>query len=50
MKLIISSKYSKFNVDSENAIDISKKRLALQIITFELVAVNCPYYYDNTPS
>ena len=34
----------KINVDSK----IDKKLFVFQIIAFELVAVNSPYYYENT--
>ena len=44
------SKCSKFNVQSKTAIEIEKKffRLVFEIIVFELVALNSPYYYENT--
>ena len=44
------SKYSKFNVDCKNAIKNWEKVLVFQIIAFQLVAVNSPYYYENTHS
>ena len=50
MRLIVFSKSSKYNVDSENAMKNQKMFLGFRIIASELVAVNSPYYYENTRS
>ena len=46
MRLFFFLKMFKINVDSK----IDKKLLVFQIIAFELVAVNSPYYYENSRS
>ena len=40
----------KFNADSKNAIKFEKAFLVFQIIAFELVGINSPYYYESTHS
>ena len=48
--LILKKKIPKFNVHSKNTIKMEKFFLVFQITVFELVAVNFPYYYENTRS
>ena len=50
MRLIVFSKYSKFNADSENTIKkIEKMILVFQIIGPEVVVGNYPFCSENTP-
>ena len=44
-----TSKCSKFNKDSKNALNLQPNIFDFSIIAFELVAVNSPYYNENTP-
>ena len=47
MKFHLKKKYSKFDLDFENAIKYGQKCLVFKTNAFEFLAVNTPYYGEN---